>query len=114
MVTNNRERRIRRHAKIRSTIKGTADKPRLAVNKSNKDIIAQLIDDTKGETIAYVWTKLESGKNLAERSESAGQKIAEAAKSKKIKSVVFDRGGFMFTGNIKLLAEAARKEGLEF
>jgi large subunit ribosomal protein L18 len=104
----------RRHKRIRSRVSGTSERPRLAVSKSNKNIIAQLIDDQKNETIAYVWTKLESGETLKDRSISAGKKIAELAKSKKISKVVFDRGGYIFAGNIKLLADAAREGGLEF
>ncbi len=104
----------RRHKKIRARVSGTSVKPRLSVSKSNRNIIAQLIDDKKGVTIAYVWTKLESGKTLKERSIEAGKKIAELAKTKKISEVVFDRGGYMFTGNIKLLADAARDGGLKF
>jgi large subunit ribosomal protein L18 len=108
------ENRIRRHKKIRAKVFGTIEKPRLAVSKSNKNIIAQIINDEKGETLCYVWTNKEAGKNLKEKSESAGKKIAELAKDKKIKKVVFDRGGFIFTGNIKILADTARANGLEF
>ncbi len=108
------EKRIRRHKRIRAKAFGTAEKPRLAVSKSNKNIIAQIINDEKGETLCYVWTNKEAGKTLKEKSESAGKKIAELAKDKKITKVVFDRGGFIFTGNIKLLADSARANGLEF
>jgi large subunit ribosomal protein L18 len=108
------EKRNRRHARIRSKISGTAEKPRFSVNKSNKNIIAQLIDDTKGETIAYVWTKKMDGKNLKEKSIAAGKEIAKIASTKKITEVAFDRGGFIFTGNIKALADAAREAGLKF
>ncbi len=108
------ENRIRRHSRIRAKVAGTADRPRLAVSKSNKEIIAQIINDDKGETLCYVWTSKVAGKTLTERSTAAGKQIAELAKAKKISKIVFDRGGFMFTGNIKLLAEAARANGLEF
>ena len=108
------EKRIRRHARIRAKVFGTAERPRLAVSKSNKNIIAQIINDDKGETLCYAWTNTEKGKTLKEKSESAGKKIAELAKDKKITKVVFDRGGFIFTGNLKILAEAARTNGLEF
>lgn len=108
------EKRIRRHARIRSKISGTAIKPRLSVNKSNKNLIAQLIDDQKNETIAYVWTQKMDGKNLKERSVAAGKEIAKIANEKKISEVAFDRGGFIYTGNIKALADAAREAGLKF
>jgi large subunit ribosomal protein L18 len=113
-MKTNIEKRIRRHSRIRAKVSGTSERPRLAVFKSNKNITAQIINDEKGETLCYVWTNQETGKNLAEKSISAGKKIAELAKDKKIKKVVFDRGGFVFTGNIKALAEAARTNGLEF
>ncbi|HMP67504.1 MAG TPA: 50S ribosomal protein L18 [Candidatus Paceibacterota bacterium] len=108
------DKRTRRHARIRAKISGTEIKPRLTVSKSNNNIIAQLINDDKGETIAYVWTKNTEGKNLGERSISAGKKIAELATAKKIKEVVFDRGGFKYAGNIKALADSARESGLKF
>jgi len=114
MIANKQNKIIRRHKKIRARVFGTAERPRLAVSKSNRNIIAQLIDDKKGETLAYVWTKLEAGKNLTEKSAAAGKKISELAKAKKINKVVFDRGGYFFTGNIKLLANSAREGGLEF
>ena len=114
MSVTKKQRVIRRHKKIRTRVSGTALRPRLAISKSNRNIIAQLVDDVKGETIAYAWTKLETGKTLNERTVSAGKKIAELAKSKKITKVVFDRGGHMFIGNIKLLADTAREGGLEF
>jgi len=104
----------RRHKKIRARVTGSATKPRLAVSKSNRNIIAQLINDEKGETLAYAWTKLEKGDTLHERSVSAGKTISELANTKKISKVVFDRGGYKYIGNIKLLADAARDGGLEF
>jgi large subunit ribosomal protein L18 len=114
MFVSKKDKINRRHKRIRTRVSGTVTKPRLSVSKSNRNIIAQLIDDQKGETIAYVWTKLEAGKTLKDRSISAGKKIAELAKNKKITKAVFDRGGYMYTGNIKLLADAARDGGLEF
>jgi large subunit ribosomal protein L18 len=113
-MNNKLEKRIRRKARIRSKIFGTNERPRLAVNKSNKNIIAQIINDEKKETLCYVWTNNLDGKTLKEKSEMAGKKIAELAKDKKITKVIFDRGGFIFTGNIKILAEAARNNGLDF
>lgn len=114
MIKTKAEKRIRRHQKIRAKVFGTNEKPRLAVSKSNKNIIAQIIDDKKGETLAYVWTKNLNGKNMSEKSAEAGKKIAELALAKKIKKVVFDRGGYIYTGNIKTLADKAREAGLEF
>jgi large subunit ribosomal protein L18 len=114
MTTSSLEKRIRRHKKIRAKISGTAERPRLAVFKSNKNLVAQLIDDIKGETLVHVWTNSLEGKTLKDRSIAAGKKIAELAKAAKIETVVFDRGGFIFAGNIKALAEAARENGLKF
>lgn len=108
------EKRIRRHSRIRSKISGTSSKPRFSVNKSNKNIIAQLIDDEKNETLAYVWTKKMDGKSLREKSVAAGKEIAKIASEKKISEVSFDRGGFIYTGNIKVLADSAREAGLKF
>ncbi|HRY31226.1 MAG TPA: 50S ribosomal protein L18 [Candidatus Paceibacterota bacterium] len=107
-------KRIRRHLRIRAKISGTAQKPRLAISKSNSNMIAQLIDDEKGETLAYVWTREFKGKTLRDRAVSAAQKIAELAKAKKLDKVVFDRGGFKYIGNIKVFADAAREAGLKF
>jgi len=108
------EKRIRRHKKIRTKVFGTAKKPRFSVSKSNRNIIAQLIDDEKSETLVYVWTKNIEGKTMKEKAVTVGQKVAEEAKKKKVTEVVFDRGGFIFTGNIKVLADAAREAGLKF
>jgi large subunit ribosomal protein L18 len=114
MLITKKDKINRRHKKIRTKVIGTALKPRFSVSKSNSNLIAQLIDDKKGETLAYSWTKFEPGKTLKERSISAGKKIADLANSKKIKEAVFDRGGYIFTGNIKLLADSARDNGLKF
>lgn len=114
MVISKSQKRIARKRRIRAKISGTAERPRLAVSKSNRNIIAQIINDEKGETLAYVWTKDQKGGSLKEKSESAGKSIADLAKGKKISKVVFDRGGFAYTGNIKILADSARAAGLEF
>lgn len=108
------QKRIVRHKRIRAKVIGTAEKPRLAVSRSNNNIIAQLIDDSSSKTLVYAWTKTVDGKTLKDKAEAVGKKIAEEAKAKKISEVVFDRGGFVFTGNIKVLAEAARAGGLKF
>jgi len=106
--TTKKEQRIQRHKRVRSKIKGTADVPRLAVFKSNTTVYAQLIDDLKGSTIGSSDTKRD--KNVS----GVGKAIAKIAKSKNIDKVVFDRGGFRYTGKIKELADAAREAGLTF
>jgi large subunit ribosomal protein L18 len=115
MKTRNITKRETRHRRVRSKISGTSDRPRLAVFKSNRYLIAQLIDDAKSETIAYITTQTDKTKKTPlEKSKDLGLKIAELAKTKKIKSVVFDRGGVVFHGRIKALADGAREGGLKF
>ncbi len=108
------EKRARRHAKIRSKISGTAERPRLSVFRSNTSIYAQLINDETGETLASASDVKESKGTNIERATQVGKAIAEAAKAKKITEVVFDRGGYLFAGRVKALAEAAREAGLKF
>ena len=108
------EKRITRHKRIRSKVAGTTERPRLAVFKSNTNLSAQIIDDSKGATLAHAWTKNQKGKTLKERAAQAGKEIAEKALAKNIKAVVFDRGGFIYTGNLKIFADSAREAGLEF
>ena len=108
------QKRIRRHAKIRSTISGTKDMPRLSVYKSNKHISAQLIDDESGVTLGAVHSREVKGKGMMEKSALVGEAIAKLALSKKISKAVFDRGGFIYTGNVKALADGARNGGLKF
>lgn len=98
--------RDQRRAKIRQTIKGTAKRPRLVVFRSNRYLSAQLIDDTKGGTLVAV--------NKATDAMLAGSELAEKAGKLKIKEVVFDRAGYKYHGQIKNLAESARKAGLVF
>lgn len=114
MSNTKTEKRIQRHKRVRSKISGTSIVPRLSVFKSNSNLIAQLINDEKGETLAYVSTLKIEGKNLKEKSINLGKEIAEKAKSQKIEKVVFDRGGFAFIGNIKFFADSAREAGLKF
>lgn len=109
----NQEKRITRHARIRARIVGTAEVPRLAVFKSNRYLYAQLIDDGAGVTLAQAHSR-GSDKTQREQAKMVGKAVAEAAKGKKITHVVFDRGGFTYTGIIKELAEAAREGGLKF
>lgn len=108
------EKRIRRHKRIRSRISGSESCPRLAVFKSNRYLYAQLIDDVSAKTIAATDSKKVEGKTFTERAVATGKKIAELAKSKNIEKVVFDRGGFLYSGSIKIFADAAREGGLKF
>ena len=109
------EKRARLHKKIRSRISGTESRPRLCVFRSNKFIYAQVIDDNKAITIASASDIADSSKvSKVERAKNVGKKIAENAKAKNITTVVFDRGGFAYSGRIKALADAAREGGLNF
>ena len=114
MIDIKSQKRTRRHKKIRSTIVGTAVRPRLSVFKSNKYIYAQLIDDDKSITLASASSLGVKGKTMIEKAKEVGKAIAERGIAKKVKKVVFDRGGFIFTGKIKMLADGAREGGLEF
>ena len=110
------EMRKRRHTRVRNKVSGTAECPRLNVFRSNTQIFAQIIDDVKGTTLASsssVELKLNNGGN-AEGAALVGKDIAEKALKLKIKNVVFDRGGYLYHGRVKALAEAARENGLEF
>lgn len=106
--------RIRRKLRIRAKVSGTETRPRLAVFKSNQYVSAQIIDDSKGVTLASAHSKTMKGKTLSVKAFAVGKDIAEKAKAKKIETVVFDRGGFMYTGNIKEVASGAREGGLIF
>ncbi len=113
------ERRVRKHVRVRKKVSGTADKPRLNVYRSSKHIYAQLIDDGKGTTLATassLCSELESLKTGAnkEAARAVGKLIAQKAKDKKIERAVFDRGGYLYHGRIKELAEGAREGGLKF
>ncbi len=105
----------RRRARVRSRVSGTPERPRLTVHVTNKHITAQLIDDTKNITLGYVTTVKSAAKGtMTERAVWVGKEIAAAAKTHKIKAVVFDRAGRLYHGRLHALAEAARAEGLEF
>lgn len=113
-------KRIKRHLRIRKKVKGTPQKPRLAVFRSEKHIYAQIIDDTKGHTLVSASTldkelrqRLSKTYNV-EAAKEVGRLIAQRALSLGIKTVVFDRGGFKYHGRIKALADAAREAGLKF
>src|SRR5579872_3458982 len=110
--------RVRIHSRIRLRVRGSEQRPRLAVFRSLKHIYAQVIDDRQGTTLASASsgekdTAVKSGGNLA-GAKQVGKLIAERAKTKGISKVVFDRGGFLYHGRIKALADAAREAGLEF
>ena len=106
--------RIKRHRKIRQNLSGTETAPRLCVFRSNSAIYAQIIDDTKGVTLVSSSSLELKIKNNNLEAAAVGKDIAEKAKKAKIKTVVFDRGGYIYHGRVKALAEAARENGLEF
>jgi large subunit ribosomal protein L18 len=114
------EARLRRHARVRKNLAGTADRPRLNVFRSLSEIYVQIIDDQKGSTLVSassvdkeLRTELK-GKNKTEQAKMVGAAVAKRAKSKGIETVVFDRGGFRYTGRVKALADGARESGLQF
>ena len=111
--TSNSELRKRRHARVRATIKGTPERPRLAVFRSNRFVSAQLIDDTTGKTLASAHGREFPGAQ-SKQATSVGSAIAKKAKVAGIKAVVFDRGGYRYGGQVKSLADAAREGGLTF
>ena len=109
--------RVRRHERVRAKISGTAERPRLCVFRSNKNIAVQVIDDVAGKTLVAASTLDKEIKTKASNIEAAkevGELIAKRAVKAGIKNVVFDRGGYIYHGKIKALAEAAREAGLEF
>ena len=117
MATKTRtELRQSRHVRLRKKVSGTAERPRLAVYRSLKHIYAQLIDDTKGHTLATASSKDEghTGGGNAEGAKAVGTRLAERAKAAGIETVVFDRGGFAYHGRVAALAEGARDGGLNF
>ena len=110
---NRNEMRKIRHERIRKNIIGTKDVPRLNVYRSNKNIFASLIDDENGVTLTSASSLDMNGNNTSVAS-AVGEAIAKKAKDLKIKKVVFDRGGYLYHGRVKALADAARENGLEF
>jgi large subunit ribosomal protein L18 len=112
--------RIRRHTRVRNSVKGTTQRPRLCVFRSLSEIYAQVIDDQAGSTIVSASTidqelrgKMQ-GLKKSEQAKLVGKTVAERAKGKGVNAVVFDRGGFKYTGRVKALADGAREGGLEF
>lgn len=120
MKTNaTRLARIRRHERVRAKVEGTTEKPRLAVFRSLNHIYAQVIDDTKGITLASASTLDPEvgglgGKAKKSQAELVGELVARRAMEKGVQQVVFDRGGFQYMGRVQALADAARKQGLKF
>lgn len=114
---NSNAQRLRRHKRVRARISGTSERPRLNVFRSSKHIYAQLIDDVAGVTLASASSNekgiTESGGNC-EAAKKVGETIATRAKGKGIENVVFDRGGYLYHGRVKALADAARDSGLKF
>jgi len=114
------DRRVRKHERVRKTVSGTAAKPRLNVFRSSKHIYAQVIDDVKGHTLAAASSlskeldgQFKTGANK-KAARAVGKLVAELAKAKSVSKVVFDRGGYVYHGRIKELAEGAREGGLKF
>jgi large subunit ribosomal protein L18 len=115
-VLTKREARQRRHRRVRGKVSGTAERPRLVVFRSNRGISAQLVDDEAGRTLAGAsWTSLASASgSKTEQAKDVGAALAAAAKKAGIERCVFDRGGYLYHGRVKALAEGAREGGLQF
>ena len=115
-VLTKREARMRRHRRVRGKVAGTAERPRLVVFRSNRGIFAQLVDDESARTLASAgWTSLDkmSG-SKTEQAAAVGKALAEVALKAGIERCVFDRGGYLYHGRVKALAEGAREGGLQF
>jgi large subunit ribosomal protein L18 len=111
-----REARERRHRRVRGKLFGNAERPRLVVFRSNRGIEAQLVDDLEGKTLAAAsWLQLKSFKgSKSEQAAEVGKLLAQNAKKAGMETVVFDRGGYLYHGRVKALADAAREGGLKF
>ena len=115
--TDRKLERTRRHARVRTKVVGTAERPRLCVFRSNSNLYVQIIDDTKGMTLVQASTldkEIKTKHSNKEAAKEVGALIAKRAMEKDIKTVVYDRGGYIFHGVVKELADAAREAGLEF
>ncbi len=119
--TIKQQARARRKKALVKKIRGTSERPRLVVFRSNKEIYGQIIDDVKGETLATASTRskgiakdIAGAKNKIDKSKVAGKLLGELAKEKKIETVVFDRAGYLYHGRVKAFAEGARESGLKF
>jgi large subunit ribosomal protein L18 len=115
-VLTKREARMRRHRRVRAKVSGTAERPRLVVFRSNRGIFAQLVDDASGRTLAAAgWTALGAAKgSKTDQAAQVGKALAAEAKKAGIERCVFDRGGYLYHGRVKALAEGAREGGLQF
>jgi large subunit ribosomal protein L18 len=115
-VVTKGQRRLRRRRRVRARVSGTAQRPRLSVFRSNKGVVAQLIDDTKGHTVAAVnWIEPDLRKLTAtDQAKKAGELLAGRAKAAGVETCVFDRGGYQYHGRVKALADGAREGGLAF
>jgi large subunit ribosomal protein L18 len=112
-----REGRLRRHRRVRGKVSGTAERPRLVVTRSNRGIVAQLVDDREARTVASAsWVQLKKSFKGNKKAQAAevGKLLAESAKQAKVETVVFDRAGYLYHGRVKALADAAREGGLKF
>jgi large subunit ribosomal protein L18 len=112
-----RKARERRHRRVRGKVFGTAERPRLVVFRSNRGIEAQLVDDLEGKTLAAAsWLQLKKGTkgSKTEQAAEVGKLLAQNAKQANVETVVFDRGGYLYHGRVKALAQAAREGGLKF
>jgi large subunit ribosomal protein L18 len=109
-----RERQARIHKRVRKSINGTAARPRLNVFRSNKSMYVQVIDDVTGHTIASASTKEASKGTKIEQANAVGKMVAKRASELGVTSVVFDRGGYLYHGRVKAVAEGAREGGLQF
>lgn len=118
--TDKNSQRVVRHKRVRNKVYGTSQRPRLSVNRSLKEIYAQIIDDTTGNTIVSASTRdkeivnLIAGKTKTEQAKIVGETLGKRALAKKIKEVVFDRGGYIYIGRVQALADGAREAGLKF
>ena len=115
-VATKAQRRFRRRRRVRAKIRGTAERPRLSVFRSNRGVRAQLVDDERGHTLASVsWTEPELKKlKREEHAKRAGELLAERAKKAGVEACLFDRGGYRYHGHVRALAEGAREGGLRF
>jgi large subunit ribosomal protein L18 len=115
-VKTKQQHRLRRRRRVRAKVRGSAERPRLSVFRSNRGVQAQLIDDVSGRTVAAVnWTEQElKGLARMDQAKRAGELLAQRAKDAGAETVVFDRGGYRFHGRVKALADGAREAGLKF
>ncbi len=121
LVKKKRERRERAHLRVRTRVRGTAERPRLSIYKSLKFFYAQVIDDDRGVTLAQasssdpeIRQRITGSASNKDAAKVVGEIVAERARAKGIERVVFDRGGYIYHGNVKALADAAREKGLQF